>query len=156
MSTSTLTKKKTAPAKVGTVLTEHEYSTLQKMLASKDPEDHTMAQAILNQCDVPKSIYWIWKLARNYSSQMVYMRTKASREFSRESGLFEIAWMKATFFALRLIKKGQLTPEIYQHLKPEILDELASRNSANNFYDMHITIKDEYKEFDPDHILTKL
>jgi len=66
MSTSTLTKK-TAPAKVGTVLTSQEYDTLNKMLSSTDKGDHRMAQALLNQCDVQKSIYWIWKLSKKHA-----------------------------------------------------------------------------------------
>jgi hypothetical protein len=155
MSTSTLTKK-TAPAKVGTVLTSQEYETLNKMLSSNDEGDHRMAQAILNQCDVQKSIYWIWKLSKKHASDMVYLRTKASRDFNKESNLFPISWQKATAFALGLIAKNWLTEEIYQYLKPEIMDELVARNKEANFYDIHITIKEEYKEYDPEHTLVKL
>ncbi len=156
MTTSTLTKK-TAPAKVGTVLTSHEYDTLNKMLSSNDQGDHKVAQAILNQCDVQKSIYWIWKLSKgNKSSRMVYLRTKASREFEKTANLFHISYQKATAFAFGLIQKNWLTEEIYQYLKPEIMDELVARNKEANFYDIHITIKDQYKEYDPEHTLLKL
>lgn len=154
MSTSTLTK--TVPAKVGTVLTSHEYETLDKMLSSRDEGDHRMAQAILNQCDVQKSIYWIWKLSKKNSSNMVYLRTKASRDFRDATDLFSISWQKATAFALGLITKKWLTEEIYQYLKPEIMDELVKRNKDANFYEIHITIKEEYKEYDPNHTLIKL
>ena len=154
MSTSTLTK--TVPAKVGTVLTSQEYETLDKMLSSRDPGDHRMAQAILNQCDVKKSIYWIWKLSKKNATRMVYLRTKASRDFNKESNLFPISWQKATAFALELFGKKWLTEEIYQYLKPEIMDELVKRNKDANFYEIHITIKEEYKEYDPEHTLLKL
>jgi hypothetical protein len=142
---------------VGTVLTLKEYETLDKMLSSTDKGDHTMAQALLNQCDIQKSIYWIWKLSKKgNSSRMVYLRTKASREFEKTSNLFHISWQKATAFALNLVEKGWLTEEIYQYLKPEIMDELVARNKEANFYDIHITIKEEYKEYDPEHTLLKL
>lgn len=154
---TTITQTKTVPAKVGTVLTEHEYDTLNKMLKSKDPADHTMAQAILNQCDIPKSIYWIWKLAKQgNSTRMVYLRTKASRDFSSFSMLFSISNRKATSFALLLVEKKWLTEEMYQRLKPEILDELAARNKEMNFYEIYIDIKETYSQFDPESALTHL
>jgi len=154
---TTLTQTKTVPTKVGTVLTEHEYDTLNKMLKSKDHADHTMAQAILNQCDIPKSIYWIWKLARNgNTTRMVYLRTKASREFSSTSTLFHISNQRATSFALYIVNKKWLTEEIYQRLKPEILDELSARNKEGNFYEIYVDIKETYAEFDPESALTHL
>lgn len=151
----TLTKK-AVPAKVGTVLTEQEFLTLEKMLSSKDEGDHRMAQAILNQCDVQASIYWIWKLSKQRASNMVYLRTKASREFSKEANLFPISWQKATGFALGLIEKKWLTEEIYQRLKPEIMDEMVQRNKDNNFYEVHLVIKDKYREYDPESEITPL
>lgn len=143
-------KVKTVPAKLGTVITEQEFNTLDNMLRSKDQGDHRMAQAILNQCDIQKSIYWIWKLAKHSSSNMVYLRTKASREFQVSAKLFEIAWMKPTDFAIHLHKKGWLTIEIFARLKPGILDELTQRNKGKNLYDMHATLKDELKQYDPE------
>lgn len=154
MSTTTITK--TVPAKVGTVLTEQEYSTLYKMVASSDEGDHRMAQALLNQCDIQKSIYWIWRLSKPNANNMVYLRTKASREFAKSSDLFNISWMKATAFALHLIKTKWLTEEIYQRLKPEIMDEMAERNKNGNFYEVHLVIKEQYREYDPESTLTKL
>jgi len=149
-------KIKTVPGKLGTVITEEEFSTLEKMLRSSDTGDHRMAQAILNQCDVQKSIYWIWRLTKDYNShKMVYLRTKASREFNKESNLFPISYMKATEFAFHLIDKQWITPEIYQYLKSEILHELKLRTQNSNFYDLHITIKETYKELDSNHILTQ-
>jgi len=149
------------PTKVGTVLTEHEYNTLESMLSSKDKENHTMAQHILNQCDIKASIYWIWKLAYgrsgwHHASTMVYLRTKASREFRDSSSLFDIARKRPTDFAFWLITKKWMTTEIYQYLKPRILDELVARNKNDNFYDMHVTIKETYQELDPEQTLMKL
>ena len=147
---------KTVPGKLGTVLTEHEYETLNKMLHSSDEGDHKMAQAILNQCDVKASIYWIWKLARKKANNMVYLRTKASRVFQKEADLFSIAYIKATKFALLMHRKGWLTPEIYVRIKPEILEELIDRNKENNLYNIYVTIKDEFLEYDQEDKLLQL
>lgn len=143
-------KVKSVPTKVGTVLTESEYETLDKMLKSSDEGDHRVAQAILNQCNIKESIYWIWCLSKQLSNRMVYLRTKSSREFRDQSKLFAISWMKPTAFALHLHIKGWMTEEIYQRLKPGILDELVNRNRNDNFYDIHVTIKDQYKQYDPE------
>lgn len=143
-------KVKTVPAKVGTVITEQEFTTLDKMLRSNDHGDHTMAQAILNGCNIKESIYWIWRLSKQSANNMVYLRTKASREFRDASGLFTISWMKSTAFAMWLHAKGWMTPEIYSRIKPKILEELRKRNESENLYDIHVTIKDQYKQYDPE------
>ena len=60
-----------------TILNAEKYETILRMLKSTDVADHTIAQLLLNNCNVNKSIYWIWKLAKNgYSSRMVNLRTK--------------------------------------------------------------------------------
>jgi len=147
---------KTVPGKLGTVLTEPEYDTLNAMLSSRDEGDHRMAQAILNQCDIKTSIYWIWKLARTHSHKMVYLRTKASREFRDATDLFSLGYMKYTPFALAMHEKGWLTPEIYARIKPGILDELIERNKNNNVYNIHVTIKDAFLNYDQDDQLLQL
>lgn len=149
-------QKKKVPGKLGTVLTQTEFETVHKMICSHDQGDHRMAQAILNQCDIQKSIYWIWKISKGRAANMVYLRTVASREFEKETQLFKITWMKATQFGFYLHEKGWLTQEIYQFLKPEILEELGSRSSYQNFYQINIVIKDDYREFDPQSVLTPL
>lgn len=155
---SPVNKVKTVPAKLGTVLTENEYNTLRTMLKSSDHENHRMAQAILNQCDVKTSIYWIWKLAKgdSCSHRMVYLRTKASRDFRDECNLFDISYIKATEFALKMYEKKWMTPEMYKLLKPQILDELTTRNEKSNLYNVHVTIKDKFLEYDQEDKLTQL
>jgi hypothetical protein len=157
MDTSTIdTKIKTVPAKVGTVITEKEYDTLVKMLSSTDEGDHRMAQAILNQCNVKESIYWIWRLAKHYSRRMVYLRTKASRNFRAECDLFSIAYKHSTGFARFLIRKDWMTTEIFQRLKEDIVEYIRDNNYEENFYEVHIIIKESFRKFDPDSQLTKL
>jgi hypothetical protein len=149
-------KNKTVPAKLGTVLTESEYQSLKAMITSSDKENHTIAQHILNQCDIQKSIYWIWRLAKHNAYNMVYLRTKASREFRDATSLFDIAYMKPQEFGLHLDKKGWLTEEIYQRLKPGMLEQLAQHNLGQRFFQIHTIVKDKYRLLDPDCQLTHL
>lgn len=131
---------------IAPILNEETYNTLKGMITSRDEGNHKMAQLILNTCDIQKSIYWIWKLARHGSHNMVNLRTKASRSFRDKSQLFYIAHLPSTRFATHLAGKDWLTSEIYQTLEEEIIKEAANKVS-NVFYDVELTIKDKYKDF---------
>lgn len=131
---------------IAPILNEETYNTLKGMITSRDEGNHKMAQLILNTCDIQKSIYWIWKLARHGSHNMVNLRTKASRSFRDKSQLFYIAHLTSTRFATHLAGKDWLTSEIYQTLEEEIIKEAANKVS-NVFYDVELTIKDKYKDF---------
>lgn len=138
------------------VLTKEDYSTLLNMIRSSDPHDHTMAQLILIQLDVEKSIYLIWKLAKaGNASRMVNLRTKAGRKFRDDSALFSIHYMNEKEFANWLNTRGWLTKELYQKLKPGIRT-LIKKTIENPFYDFHITIKPEFKAFDEEDQLTSI
>ena len=128
------------------VLNEEISQSLAKMLGSNDEADWKMAQLILNTCDIEKSIYWIWQLSRKswYSSRMVNLRTKASRNFRDQSRLFHISQKSERPFAEFLNTQGWLTPEIYQKLEEEIVERTETQCS-NTFYDVVITVKEKYK-----------
>jgi len=132
-----------------TVLTEENYLTLDKILSSTDEGDHKMAQLILNQCNVQLSIYWIWKLAKYKAGRMVNLRTKASRKFRDDSNLFYISHRNEYEFAKWLDTKDWLTPELFQLLKAGVV-RILSYDNKNRFYDLHFTVREDKKHFDPD------
>lgn len=137
------------------IIDEEKAKSLALMLMSRDTADHKMAQLILNTCDIEKSIYWIWKLSRQASNIMVNLRTKAGRNFKEHSRLFLISTKAERPFAEFLNSQGWLTPEIYQYLEQEILERNLSQ-ASNTFYNVSITIKDEYKHLTltPDAVIT--
>lgn len=137
-----------SPVGEAVILNEETAKSLAAMLKSNDEADHKMAQLILNTCDIEKSIYWIWQLARYYSNRMVNLRTKASRTFRDHSRLFFISQKGQRAFAEFLANQGWLTPDIYQKLENDILK--ATKLQCNNkFYDVTLKIKDEYKHLTP-------
>ena len=138
-----------------TILTESTYNTLYGMLKSSDESNHKMAQAILNQIKIQESIYFIWKLAKHFSYKMVYLRTKASRQFVNNTNLWRLSILDETGFAEYLDQKGWLTLELYQLLMVNVITHLKQRNRSH-FYDFHITIKEEYKHLYPEDKLQKL
>lgn len=138
-----------------TVLTEENYLTLDKILSSNDEADHKMAQLILNQCNVQLSIYWIWKLAKYKSNRMVNLRTKASRKFRDDSNLFYISHKNEYEFSKWLDNKNWLTPDLFQLLKPGVV-RILSHDNTNRFYDLHFTVREDKKHFDPEQELEAL
>lgn len=138
-----------------TILNENSYQTLVIMLSSNDDADHKMAQAILNRIKVNESLYFIWKLSKNYSYNMVYLRTKASRKFVVDANLWKLARLDETEFAEYLNELNILSYEIYQKLIYEIKNRIVRYNN-NTFYDFHITIKEKYKHLSPEDKLTNI
>ena len=139
------------------VLNEEIGQLLAKMLSSTDEADWKMAQLILNTCDIEKSIYWIWQLSRKswYANRMVNLRTKASRKFREDTGLFYIATKNDYEFSKWLDSKAWLTPELFQVLKKNIINIL-SYSDSHKFYELHFTIREDKKHFDPNQQLENL
>lgn len=137
------------------VLNEDSYNTLNRMLSSTDEGDHKLAQLTLNQVDVQASIYYIWMLARKHVNRMVNLRTKASRAFSEEANLFRIAYYGPNEFAMFLEKQKWITPQLYMLVVRGIKHDLA-KTHKHHFYDLHATLKDEYKDLDNTDTLTPL
>lgn len=137
------------------VLNEDSYNTLNGMLSSTDEGDHKLAQLTLNQVDVQASIYYIWMLARKHANRMVNLRTKASRAFSEEANLFRIAYYGPNEFAMFLERQKWITPQLYMLVVRGIKHDLA-KTQKHHFYDLHATIKDEYKDLDNTDTLTPL
>ncbi len=137
------------------VLNEDTATTLINMLKSKDKSDHTMAQLILNQLDVQKSIYWIWKITKEVSwmtSNMVNLRTKASRKFRDDCSLFVITNQTTANFTAWLIKKDWMTPEIYSYIVADLVDELRYRLrgiDCTKMFEFEFKLKEEYEKYNP-------
>lgn len=137
------------------VLNDETTKRLWSMFNSRDVADHVMAREILNKIDVQKSIYWIWLLANEHAPRMVYLRTKASREFRDKCDLFTIAYADATEFGVWLNQKGWLTPELFSKLKGNMIRE--ARDSTDNFfYNFQVQIKNKFINLDPLSPITKL
>jgi hypothetical protein len=135
----------------GTILDKESYETILEMLKSRDEANHLMVQTMLTQCNVEKSIYWIWQLAKNgyYVNNMVNLRTKLGRKFRDDSSLFWLSGTSEKTFASWLRKKGWLTPWIWAQLKQKIYN--THKNSfSNEFYEVTLTLKPEYEVYNID------
>jgi hypothetical protein len=130
------------------VLDKEMYEGLHSLLNSNDQEDHRMAQLTLNGCDIQKSIFWLWRLAKKHSARMVNLRTKASRFLQTTADLPSIRGMNETDFGEWLIDKDWMTQEIFQVLEPYILQDLKDQ-CDNQYYDVTVRLKEEYQHLTP-------
>ena len=143
------------PVNAGTsslqVLNEESYTTLHNMLKSSDAADHLMAQQILVRCDVEKSIYWIYKLAKSYfTNRMVNLRTKLGRQFRDDTSLFNIALYSPVAFLKFVVRKEWLTPEIYQNLEEQMIKDYINEIKnlkGTQFYNVTIEVKPEFAQY---------
>jgi len=127
------------------ILNEESTKVLYTMFKSNDQADHKMGQLILNTCNIEKSIYYIWQLARSvYPDRMVNLRTKASRAFRDQSRLFFICQKGSRNFSEFLTSQGWNTPEIFQKLEEDVINGTIGQ-CRNKYYDVTLTIKEEYK-----------
>lgn len=138
-----------------TILTQESYERLHSMLNSRDAENHKMAQLMLNKLNLKESIYYLWLLSLDNVHNMVNLRTKDSRKLRDDLQIYELCQSNAHEFGSYLIRKGWMTPELFMKLKKKIL-ELAHKWSNNDFYDFHVTIKEEHRYLDVDDELTTL
>lgn len=132
------------------VLDQEMYESLDSLLNSSDEENHKLAQFTLNTCDIQKSIYWLWKLAKKHQYRMVNLRTKASRYLQTTAELPSLRSMNETDFAEWLIDKDWMTQEVFQVLESHILNSLKDQ-CDNQYYDVTVKLKEEYKHLTPNH-----
>lgn len=141
------TQTKTASPVIGeaVILDAESTKALYTMFKSNDLADHKIGQLILNTCDVEKSIYYIWQLARSLDpTRMVNLRTKASRNFRDQARLFFICQKGPRNFSEFLTTQGWNTPEIFKKLEDDVIIGTIGQ-CRNKYYDVTLTIKEEYK-----------
>ena len=107
-------KTRASRQETGLVLNKEEYESMKRFFESPDEGDHEVGRRLLWRCDIPKSIYWIRRLAKDTCpTHMVYDRLKAGREFRDESNIWGLYHFNDEQFAKWLIKQGWMTNEIF-------------------------------------------
>ncbi len=102
-------------------LDEDSYKSVLDMLGSKDESNHKMGAEILANCDIEKSLFWIWKLAREKQWVISGLsRFKNIRLFIRMSKWSELGRMDSEEFAEYLHKRNMLTKEYFGELFPDV------------------------------------
>lgn len=117
------------------------YETLKDMFNSRDKENYPIAEQILIDVDIEKSIYYLWKLLKGEG--VIYKlnrRLKRVREFANNKHIYFSSTRSTYNFALYLKDNELLTPEIWSMLESDIRD-ICQRKAENHFYDVELKVK---------------
>jgi hypothetical protein len=101
------------------VIDEYTYDSIESMLDSSDDESQEVGVEILANCDIPKSMFYLWKLSKKYYQVVVKVHTKNVRLFVERSDWGTLHGSNAEEFIEYLYDKKLLTKEYFQLLVGE-------------------------------------
>ena len=134
------------------VIDEYTYDSVDSMLDSDDEESNIMGAEILANCNVSKSMFYIWKLARKYYSRITSVHTKNIRLFEEQSELRVLYNLDEEHFIEHLHQKGLLTKEYF-----DLLIANASKNYNvtlnTSVFQIVVTPSDKYREYRDDNMI---
>ncbi len=136
-------------AKIGKpiAIDESSFTSIMEMLESSDESNHKVASEILSNCDIDKSLFWIWKVARKCSWKVTGLsRFKNIRLFIEMSDFSTLACMNDEGFIEYLYNKGLLTPEYFTALAPEAALRYKGM-LASPVFSIILEPSDKYKPF---------
>jgi len=134
---------------LSTVLDENSYESVRAMFKSKSEADHLVAKHILWQCDVRKSMYYIWKLSTEHGIPGIItysVRDKIGKAFLRKVDIWQLSKLDEENFAEYLCDEKLLTTELFSKLSGEIIEEIKER-SENKFYNVKLTINQKFAQY---------
>lgn len=120
------------------------YEKLKVMFSSSDRGNYPIAEQMLIDCDIEKSIYYIWKLLK--SDGFIYKlnrRLKKVRTFLSEPHVRNVSYRNFYNFVTYIKIEKLLTPEIWNIVEPEITKQILGR-CLNDFYHVELKLKDLY------------
>ncbi len=134
-------------------LDEDSYQSLKSMLESKDADNHKVSADILANCDIEKSMFWLWKLARKHSYDVgKYSQWKNIRLFMEKSNWYSLSGMNSEGFIKFMHTRGLLTAENFDVLIKDAA-ELYRGSLSTNLFNMVLTPVSKYRDYvQPDHV----
>lgn len=128
------------------VIDEYTYESIESMLASDDTESNEVGAEILANCNIEKSMFYLWKLAVKHGGVVSSVHSKNMRLFMERTKWSAIRNMDPEQFIEHLYEKKLLTKDYFQVLIEEASKEY--NNSLNNsVFKMVLTPSDTYKEY---------
>lgn len=132
------------------VIDKDNYETISNMLGSGDPTNQLTAIEIISNCDIDNSLYYLWKLIKNYSDKMDNFRRNKNFRLFRERVNYGVMMFRSEKTILPFLEsKGVLTAEIYQELIKEIV-RIYKRQNISELFDVTLVPSEKYKKYAPD------
>ena len=110
------------------------YLRLCDMLNSPDTGNHTLAQSIMVNCNVKKSIYYLWKIMK-YHFYRFNLREKSVRSMLTAMNYDQIRIFNVISFSSYLIQRNMMTEDIFKSMEPDLMDAL-TKASANQVFNV--------------------
>lgn len=120
------------------------YEKLKDMFYSSDKGNYPIAEQILIDCDIEKSIYYMWKLLKN--DGIIYKlnrRLKKIRNFIDMPHIRAISYKSLYNFVFYIKTEKLLTPEIWTIVESDIT-KMVKLKCVNDFYDVELKLRDLY------------
>ena len=134
----------TAAVPTKRIIDEVLYQTLKDMFNSRDKENYPIAEQILIDVDIEKSIYYLWKLLKGDGVfYKLNRRLKRVRDFLSNVHISN-TWNASIYnFTLYVKKTKLLTPEIWNKVESDI-QALVKRRCINDFYNVELKLINLY------------
>lgn len=135
------------------ILDEEVYQSIYDYFNSEDEGNQKMGSEILSNCDIDKSLYWIWTLAREKQHVLnSQSRFKNIRLFKSMSRWNDLAAMSEEDFIEYMFDKGLLTKEYFEKLWP-IVARSYTKTLNSSIMTVSMEPSEKYKEFGGQKIL---
>lgn len=128
------------------ILDEFSTENILKMLSSKSNDDQNLGDEVLANCDINKSLYWIFKISERHPYRYQTSTNKNVRSFADNSGYNQIARMTESEFAYHMLKKDLLTQEILDKLIPAMIESMEG-DICSDVFDITLTPKKVFSDF---------
>ena len=128
------------------IVDEGVYEGIVSMFSSSDSSNYDVARELLANCDISKSIFYIWKLSKQFSYQLYNSRMKNIKLFVERSAWKKLYSMSEEEFIEYMYENDYLTKEFYIELV-----KMAAKKYENTLkspvFKMKIEPSDKYKEY---------
>ena len=132
------------------ILDQETCTSILDMISSQDQDNHKVGAELLANCDIDKSLFYIWKLAREKGWVVSRLsRFKNIRLFIRMSNWAQLGGLDEEAFIEYMYQKNLLTKEYFDELCPKAADKYTGMLRSPVF-GMTLEPGDKYKEFRTD------
>ena len=128
------------------VIDEDSYETIMSMLDSRNKDDKNTAVEIICNCDIEKSLIYLWKIGQTNAYDIRSTNSKNARLFQEESKWRELTGLNAEDFIVDLKARGLLTKEWCKMLLKEASD-IYKDTLKSNMFKLVLIPTQEYFEY---------
>jgi len=129
-----------------TIIDQEVYESIVSMFQSTDRTNHEIGIEIMANCDIKKSIFYLWRLNKGWSYKINNSRMKNIRLFVERSAWKDLYGMDAEDFIEYMYTNDYLTKEFYQELIKTVAENYKDKLESPVFK-ITLAPSEKYKEY---------